>query len=155
MKFSSQEEYGLRCLIQIGKHHHLGGRTIPQISEAEGISIPHVAKLTRLLRLGGFIESTRGQDGGYALSRRPEEISVADVLAVLGGRLFEADFCEKHAGVEDMCNHNVGCSVKGLWQTIQQAVDQVVTKITLKDLIATDEPVPTTIQIPESIRSVV
>ena len=87
MKFTAQEEYGLRCLLQIG--HQGGSLTIPEISARESLSIPYVAKLVRLLRQGGFVTSTRGQSGGYALARPPEQIVVGEVLAVLGGRLFD------------------------------------------------------------------
>lgn len=132
MKFSAQEEYGLRCLIAIAR---LGTLTIPELSRLEGLSQPHVAKLLSILRRGGFLLSNRGQAGGYILARQPEEIVVGAVLADLGGRLYEPDFCEKHSGVQEECAHSVGCSLKELWSRVQSAVDQVVYQITLKDLI--------------------
>ena len=50
MKFTAQEEYGLRCLLQIGREGLGGSLTIPEIALRESISIPYVAKLVRLLR---------------------------------------------------------------------------------------------------------
>ena len=70
MKLTSQEEYGLRCLLRIARQGEGGALTIPEISEAEGISSYYVAKLMRILRRGGFVTSARGQAGGYTLSRR-------------------------------------------------------------------------------------
>jgi len=135
MKFSSQEEYGLRCLLQIARHNASGSLTIPEIAWAEGLSIPYVAKLLRLLRRGGFIKSVRGQAGGYILARSPEQIIVGEVLAVLGGRLFEGNFCELHAGLMNLCTHSVDCSIRSLWSTVQRVVDQVLGKTTVQDLI--------------------
>ena len=60
MKLSSQEEYGLRCLLRVGREGIEGSVTIPQLSRAEGITEPNVAKMMRVLRQGGFVQSTRG-----------------------------------------------------------------------------------------------
>jgi len=54
MKFSAQEEYGLRCLLRIAYSKSPNGITIPEISEIEKLSQANVAKLLRILRLGGF-----------------------------------------------------------------------------------------------------
>lgn len=135
MKFSSQEEYGLRCILQLARHDAEGSLTIPEIAWIEGLSIPNVAKLLRLLRRGGFVKSVRGQAGGYTLSRPPEQILIGEVLAVLGGRLFEGNFCALHAGVMKLCTHSVDCSIRSLWSTVQRVVDHLLGKTTLKDLI--------------------
>ncbi len=149
MKFSSQEEYGLRCLIQIGRRDADGGITIPQISQEEGLTIPNVAKLTRLLRLGGFVESVRGQDGGYKLARPAGRILIAEVLDTLGGRLYTPDFCGKHAGMEEICAHTAaGCSVRFLWETVQTAIDRVLDGLTLEDLLVNRQPSHHAVQIP-------
>ena len=141
MKFSTQEEYGLRCLLRIGKAKAPHGLTIPEISQLEGLSSAHVAKLLRVLRLGGFIESARGHTGGYKLSRPPEEIIVGEALAVLGGRLFEAGFCDLHAGMEKICTNSIDCSIRSLWGTIQSMLDGVLEKLTLRDLLGSEEAV--------------
>lgn len=137
MKLSTQEEYGLRCLMQIGRHEKLTGNsmTINEISQAEGLSIPNVGKLMRLLRLGNFVESVRGQAGGYKLARPTDQIRVAEVLHVLGGRLFNDDFCNEHAGHDQGCTHTINCSIRSLWNAIQFVVDQMLDRITLQDML--------------------
>lgn len=136
MKFSTQEEYGLRCLLRIGKFYDVEkALTIPEISKAEGISEHNTGKILRTLRLGGFLESSRGFIGGYTLSRPPEQILISDVLNVLGGRLFDDSFCQTHSGITDICSNSIDCSVRSLWRLIQDAVDSVVGKMTLKDLV--------------------
>src|ERR1035441_8981537 len=93
MKLTSHEEYGLRCLIRLGQEGPGGRLTIPEISNAEGLSEAYVGKLLRMLRLGGLVNAARGT-GGYSLARPASEIVLGDVMAVLGGRLFESDFSE-------------------------------------------------------------
>jgi Rrf2 family protein len=141
MKFSTQEEYGLRCLIRIAKAKTQNGLTIPEISQLEGLSTAHVGKLLRVLRLGGFIDSARGQTGGYKLTRPADGIIIGDVLATLGGRLYEKGFCEIHAGVEMICTNSIDCSIRSLWRTIQSLLDSVLSKTTLKDLMGNEDQV--------------
>jgi Rrf2 family protein len=141
MKLSSQEEYGLRCLLRIAHQGKGGSLTIPEISEAEGISTSYAAKLMRLLRRGGFVSSARGQVGGYTLARPAEKIPIGEVLALLGGRLFDPDFCETHSGVEEVCTHTVDCSIRSLWRAVQVVVDQVLNQTTLRDLMADEQTV--------------
>ncbi len=138
MKFSTQEEYGLRCLLRIGKSISPNGLTIPEISQLEGLSEANTGKLLRTLRLGGFIESSRGQTGGYKLTKPADKIIIGEVLAALGGKLFEADFCSDHSGAELICTHSIDCSIRSLWRTIQSLIDNVLGKMTLKDLIGTE-----------------
>ena len=135
MKFSAQEEYGLRCLLQIARLPDGESMTIPQISEVEGLTTTHVAKLLMILRKEGFVKATRGQLGGYTLAMPAEEIRVGDVMAALGGKLYDEEFCNRHAGQHHICTHAVDCSVRSLWQVIQEAVDGVVNrKATVKSL---------------------
>lgn len=134
MKFSAQEEYGLRCLLQIARRG--ASATIPQIAAAEGMSTTHVAKLLMILRKEGWVISARGQAGGYTLAKTPSEILVNDVLGSLGGRFYDDSFCNRHSGQLDICKHAVDCSVRSLWQKVQTAVDEVLAGVTLADLFA-------------------
>src|SRR6185437_2300200 len=156
MKFSSQEEYGLRCLLRLGQEHggeptngrpgaqnpRRGGEsrslTIPEISKLEGISQAYVAKLLRVLRTGGLVSSARGAAGGYVLARAPERISVGEALAVLGGRLYEPAFCSEHSGDERVCTHSVDCSLRSLWRSLQLVLDQVLDRTSLRDLLCNE-----------------
>ena len=141
MKLSTQEEYGLRCLLQIGRHGSQTGQsmTISEISQAEGLTAANVGKIVRLLRLGGFVESVRGHTGGYKLAKPADQIRIADVLSSLGGPLFTNDFCEEHAGQDALCAHSVNCSIRSLWHGIQFVVDQMLDRVTLKDLLGDEQ----------------
>lgn len=141
MKFSTQEEYGLRLLLRLGKNNSPNGLTIPELSELEGLTEANAAKILRILRLANFVDSSRGQTGGYKLSRQANEIFVGDILTALGGKLYESSFCELHAGVENICTNSIDCSIRSLWKTIQTMLDGVLKKITLQDLLGNEQQV--------------
>ncbi|MEJ7740415.1 MAG: Rrf2 family transcriptional regulator [Chitinophagaceae bacterium] len=139
MKITAQEEYGLRILVRIAGSKDKGGTSIPQLSAAEGLTSHYVAKLTRLLRMEGFINSTPGYKGGYILARPANEIFINKVLQALGGNMYDAKFCGLHAGTLKLCTHSVDCSTRSLWQMIQFTVDRLLDKITLHDLVNSEE----------------
>ncbi len=135
MKITSQEEYGLRILIRIARCQDEQGMSIRQLSEAEGLSTHYVAKLTRILRLAGIINSTPGYKGGYVLARPAREININPVLKALGGSLFDTAFCGSHTGALKFCVNSVDCSARSLWQMVQMTIDSLLDKITLYDLV--------------------
>ena len=139
MKITAQEEYGIRLLSRIASSPNSDGITISQLSEQEGLSPHYVAKICRNLRLAGFIKSTRGKEGGYLLAHPAEQISLNQVLTILGGKLYNAEFCQNHSGLMQNCSHSCGCEVQSIWQRVQQAVDDVLDRFTLQDLIESEK----------------
>jgi Rrf2 family protein len=135
MKLTTQEEYGLRCLLQIGRRGEGGSLTIAEMGHLEGISAPNVAKIMRILRRAGLVNSTRGKAGGYTLARPAAATPVGDVLGALGGRLFDASFCDQHSGIERLCLNNSDCSIRPVLRRLQDAVDQVLGRLTLQSLL--------------------
>ncbi len=138
MKVTAQEEYGLRILIRIAACKDSEGVSVPQIAGAEGLSSHYTAKLTRELRLAGFVQSTPGNKGGYLLAKPADEIIIRDVLKTLGGTVFDNKFCITHTGSMRFCNNSVDCSARSLWQIIQFTLDKLLVQITLGDLIVTE-----------------
>ncbi|MEO7121179.1 MAG: Rrf2 family transcriptional regulator [Ginsengibacter sp.] len=139
MKITAQEEYGLRILLRIARCIDSNGMSIPQLSEAEGLSPAYVAKLTRKLRLVGYLNSTPGNKGGYILAQPANEVNMNQVLKTLGGPLFDKSFCGDYSGSLKFCTNSVDCSVRSLWTMIQFSVDQLLDKVTLSDLINSEE----------------
>ncbi|MEM9546972.1 MAG: Rrf2 family transcriptional regulator [Bacteroidota bacterium] len=138
MKINKQDEYGLRILLRIARADSEEGLSIPQLSELEGMSKPYVGKITRMLRLAGFVESTRGQKGGYVLAKNPKDIIIKDVISSLGGDLFTKNFCGQHSGEIKFCTNSVDCSIRSLWTILQYTVDKVLENISLEDLIGNE-----------------
>jgi Rrf2 family protein len=134
MHLLAQEEYGLRCILQVARRGPEESLTIPQIAEAEGLSAEYTAKLMRALRRGGLVVSTRGAGGGYRLARPAAEITAWEVLQVLGGSFFPESFCETHPGQRRDCIHSTNCSVRALWRTVEHTVSAVLQRITLSDM---------------------
>lgn len=128
-------------LIRIASADASTGMSIPQLSEAEGLSEPHVAKICRILRINGFINSTPGNKGGYVLSRPAAAIRLKDVMQALGGNLFDQQFCDLHTGIGKLCTNSVDCSARSLWKMIQFTVDNLLTKLTLQDLMVREKEV--------------
>ncbi len=138
MQLSSQEEYGLRCLLRLAEAGPAAILSIHEISQAEGISVPYAAKLMRVLREGGLVASERGQAGGYHLTRAPESITAKEALHVLGGEFYGGEFCGRFPGREDFCTHSTDCSIRSLWRAIQAVVDQLLSRTALSDLICAE-----------------
>src|SRR5271165_290641 len=129
MKITAQEEYGLRCLLRLARVQGGQPLTIPEIAAAENLSVPYVGKLLTVLRQAGLIDSVRGRTGGYHLSQPPADIRLGGVLLALGEPLFEEPgYCERHAGPETSgpCVHRDGCSLRGLWQTLESWMRHVL-----------------------------
>ena len=141
MKITAAEEYGIRMLIRIASADANVGLSIPQLSEAEGLSEPHIAKICRTLRMEGFINSTPGNKGGYVLAKQPNEIIINDVMKSLGGSLFDRQFCEAHTGLGKLCTNSVDCSTRSLWKMIQYTLDNLLNKLTLQDLMVKEKEV--------------
>jgi Rrf2 family protein len=134
MKPTAQEEYGLRCAIQVARRHDRI-ITIPEIAAAEGITVPYAAKMMRLLLKGGIVKSTRGHQGGYRLSAPPAEITVAAVMDALGPGIFPAGFCVDHSGVRHACIHTSGCAIRSVWSALDAIIRDALERISLSDLI--------------------
>lgn len=141
MKISAQDEYGLRILLQIARAHSEEGLSLSQISELENISQAYAAKLTRSLRLAGFISSIRGHKGGYILAKSTDEIKISHVLRAMGGAIYDDSFCGQHSGASALCTNSIDCSLRSLWTILQHNMDQLLDKVSLSDLMHSEEKV--------------
>ena len=140
MKITAPEEYGVRCLLQLARSADPCGLTIQQVADAENISFAYAAKLLRLLRLAGLITSRRNglPGGGYLLARPAAEVRLGEVMRALSEPLFEEpSYCERHAGpdTEGACVHNNGCTLRVIWQTLEQWMRHFLDRVTLADLL--------------------
>lgn len=146
MKITALEEYGVRCLLQLARTDDPYGLTIQQIADAENMSFAYAAKLLRLLRLGGLITSCRNPrlGGGYILARPAAAMRFGEVIRVLSEPLFEESaYCERHASPDagGVCVHNEGCTLRVIWQTLEQGTRRFLDQLTLADLLQGSEHV--------------
>lgn len=138
MKLSAQEEYGLRCLLQLARAEKDGDSlTLSQIADLEGISSANAGKLMWILSKAGLVQSTRGNKGGYALGRPAADIRLNQVIRVLEGEPTESH-CKSYAGVLDACIHTGDCGIRPVIVELHQIVDNALAEITLSQLLGTE-----------------
>jgi Rrf2 family protein len=140
MKISAQEEYGLRCLLQLATLGENESLTLPQIAEREGISVANAGKLMWLLNKANFVKSTRGTKGGYALARPAEEIRLSEVIKVLDKDVL-SKHCDSYTGVLDSCIHKGDCGIRPVIVGLHEIVQEALSKITLAQLVGDEETV--------------
>jgi Rrf2 family transcriptional regulator, iron-sulfur cluster assembly transcription factor len=141
MKISAQEEYGLRCLLQLARAEILGeSLTLSQIAQLEGITSANAGKLMWILSKAGLVQSTRGIKGGYSLARPASQIHLNQVIRVLEGEPAESH-CKSYAGVLDACVHTGDCGIRPVIVELHQIVDNALADITLSQLLGPEAKV--------------
>ena len=140
MKISAQEEYGLRCLVQLATLSEDETLTLPQIAELEGISQANAGKLMWLLNKSGFVKATRGTKGGYSLARPSAEIYLSEVIKVLDEDEISGH-CESYTGVKDSCVHTGDCGIRPVIVGLHEIVENALSNITLCQLVGTEKKV--------------
>ena len=145
MKISAQEEYGLRCLLQLARADSRGETlTLSQISRREGISVANAGKLMWILTKAGLVQSQRGTKGGYHLARPATEIHLNEVIRVLDGKPADSH-CKSYAGVLDACVHTGDCGIRPVILELHQIVADALSGITLSQLLGTEANVDATL----------
>ena len=140
MKISAQEEYGLRCLVQLATLDEGESLTLPQIAEREGISQANAGKLMWLLNKAGFVSATRGTTGGYSLARAAGAIHLSEVIKVLDEDVLNKH-CESYTGILDSCVHKGDCGIRPVIVGLHEIVENALSQITLAQLVGTEAKV--------------
>jgi len=140
MKISAQEEYGLRCLVQLADLPDGESLTLPQIAEREGISTANAGKLMWLLNRAGFVHSTRGTKGGYLLARPATEIRLSEIIRVLDEDEMNKH-CDNYTGVLDSCVHKGDCGIRPVIVGLNEIVANALSQITLAQLVGSESKV--------------
>ncbi|HQR36918.1 MAG TPA: Rrf2 family transcriptional regulator [Blastocatellia bacterium] len=135
MKISAQEEYGLRCLMQVARTAPGSASSLRHIAESEGISAAYAGKLLWILSHAGLVKSVRGPKGGYVLGKPPAEILLSDVIKVLDEDEM-SHHCQHFAGEMDECVHTDDCTIKPVVQGLHSLVRDVLSRISLQQLMA-------------------
>ena len=140
MKISAQEEYGLRCLVQLASLPPGDSLTLPQIAELEGISTANAGKLMWLLNKADFVRSTRGTKGGYALARPASEIRLNEIIKVLDAEVLDKH-CDSYTGVLNTCVHKGDCGIRSVIVGLHEIVEHALSQITLAQLVGPESTV--------------
>jgi Rrf2 family protein len=137
MKISAQEEYGLRCLLQLAQVADRDSLTLAQIAEREGISVANAGKLLWILNKAGLVQSTRGTKGGYQLARAAAEIRLSEVIKVLEDDEM-GEHCRSYTGVMETCVHTGDCGIRPVIVSLNEIVQSALSNITLAQLLGSE-----------------
>ena len=138
MKLTKLEEQGLRLSMALARSG--GQMTLPELAEEELLSEALVAKVLGRLRVGGIVNASRGRNGGYELAAAPERTAVASVMIALGRPLVEGCFNEEQHD-DARCPHKDGCCLRPIWETLEEKVTEILSQVTLADLIRRESDV--------------
>lgn len=135
MKISAQEEYGLRCLLQLARAVQGQLVSVKEVAAREGISPAYAEKLLRILSRAGLVHSMRGLKGGYALNRPAMHITLGEVVRALGMVETTSHICTVFTGNLDACVHFQDCGIRSVWSGLTTYIQSFLDQTTLASLL--------------------
>jgi len=138
LKLSNRGLYGIKALYELARHYGGTPVTIRDISVRHGLPIPFLEQVLHRLRVEGIVESRRGINGGYVLSRSPAEITIGDAVRALDGPIALCE-CLQKASPEETPERVFACVTSNIYRRLGREVEKAFDSITLLDL-ACEEP---------------
>ena len=135
MKVTAQEEYGLRCLLQLARTPQGKIVSVKEIAAKEGLSSAYVEKLLRILGRAGLVHSVRGLKGGYVLNRPASAISLGEVVRALGTVENTDHICRSFTGNEVSCVHFSDCGIRSVWSGLTTYIQRFLDQTTLASML--------------------
>ena len=129
MNVTSKGRYALRVMLDLAAHREEGYISLKTIADRQGISMKYLEAIAAVLQKADYIRSSRGKNGGYRLSRKPEEYSIGDLLRLTEGSLAPVS-C-----LESGCPNSVGCLTLPLWAGLDRRIDEYLAGVTLGDIV--------------------
>jgi Rrf2 family cysteine metabolism transcriptional repressor len=130
---STKGRYGVRAAFELALRYGEGPVPLKSIAERQNLSDPYLEQLIAILRKDGLVNSVRGAQGGYMLSRHPSRISVGDILRSLEGPLAPAECVLDDQDKE--CIKADYCVTRILWEKVKDSINNVVNSISLQDMV--------------------
>lgn len=131
MKISTRGRYALRIMLDLALSDSGRPVRVKEIAKRQEISGKYMEQIISILNKAGYVRSIRGPQGGYFLTRKPEEYTVGMILRLTEGSMAPVD-CLEHG--QQGCQRSSGCATLILWKRLDQAVRGVIDTVTLKDL---------------------
>jgi Rrf2 family transcriptional regulator, cysteine metabolism repressor len=134
MRFSAKGEYGILALLELAIQNGRGPVQARTISKNQRIPLRFLEQVLSSLKKAGLVESVRGAQGGYFLSKSPDQIHIGDVLEAIEGPLTPAGCMSD--GMEP-CWHVVElgyCSINEIREAVRSSILETLNAITLQDL---------------------
>ncbi len=131
MRISTKGRYALRLMLDLALHYNGEFISLKEIAERQEISTKYLEQIITVLNRAGFVKSVRGAQGGYMLSKEPSEFTVGMILRLMEGDLAPVRCIEDE---ENKCERAEQCVTVEVWKKIDEAVNDIVDNITLRDL---------------------
>lgn len=138
MKVSTKGRYALRMMIEFGLNPDQCTK-INQVAARQGISDKYLEQIVTILHRAGYVRSIRGAQGGYMLTKKPEEYTVGMILRQTEGSLSPVSCLDDDV---NQCERAGLCATLTVWRQLKDAIDQVVDSVTLADLIEEQKRMP-------------
>lgn len=131
MKISTRGRYALRLMLDLALNYSGDYIPLKAIAQRQEISDKYLEQIINILSKAGFVQSARGAQGGYRLSRQPSQYTAGEILRLAEGSIAPVA-CLECAG---SCDKTDSCLTIGLWRKMQEAINEVVDNTTLEDMI--------------------
>lgn len=131
IRISRMTDYGIVLLTHFARHPKEQTHNVRDLAAETRLPLPTVSKILKTLTRSGIVQSHRGVKGGYRLTRAPEAISVAEIIAALDGPIAITDCTTGSAG---LCELERLCPVSANWQRINRAVREALERVTLAEM---------------------
>ena len=128
-----KQQYAIRAMLELAKHHGKGPIKISDIAQAQAIPQRFLEVILNQLKGSGYIGSRRGYFGGYELVKSPGDIRVGDIVRHIQGEKGPIDCIACVTGEE--CPLEEQCSLFCMWNNVKDAIFSVYDATTLKDLL--------------------
>ncbi|WP_031515599.1 RrF2 family transcriptional regulator [Desulfofalx alkaliphila] len=132
MKLSTKGHYGLRAMFDLALHYSENPIPLKTVAERQQLSENYLEQLIAALRKAGLVNSVRGPQGGYILARRPDEITVGDIIRVLEGPIAPLE-CVNETDPGD-CDQFNYCISRNVWAKVRDSINDVLDSISLADM---------------------
>jgi Rrf2 family protein len=134
MRLSTKSRYGLRALFDMAYHAGSLPAQIKDISRRQNISPRYLEQIFQDLKRGGLLKSRRGPQGGYFLSRKPEEITVQQIITAAEGEMTLVNCVKVGKDGKDKCEFDNECVTQKVWHEASRLLNDYLSSVTLKDL---------------------
>tara|TARA_B100000700_G_C14825636_1_gene752145 strand:+ start:374 stop:826 length:453 start_codon:yes stop_codon:yes gene_type:complete len=135
MRINKLTDYSIVIMTNMVIKDEKGMYNAKELAEATGIPLPTVTRILKMLSNGELLESQRGPQGGYSLTKSAKEISVAKVIETMEGPISLTECASDDCG----CSYEAYCAVGKPWQKINKAIREVLENISLADMGMKDE----------------
>jgi Rrf2 family protein len=131
MKLSTRSRYGARILVDLARNHGQGPVQIGEISKRQDISVKYLEQLIRPLKQANLVTSVRGPKGGHLLAKKPEEITLGQIVRLFEG---QSELVECISNPEK-CSMSDDCQVRLAWGDATRVLYEKLDSTTIADLV--------------------